>query len=219
MQDTQNVENSGQTYSTPLGGAPKKATNKWLYIFLGLLLLGGFGIFMFTRSGGTAEPTASPSFGVVPVDEFPETTPEATATAEPIDKEDVKIEVQNGTGTAGDAAFVQTKLKALGYSDISVGNADNTDYTDTMVTFSKETPTTVQDEIKAELEKYYKKVVVKTSSTQKSNVVIITGVKSGSTARPAGTTRASSTPRASGSPSSRTPTPTPTKSPSPTPAQ
>lgn len=70
-----NNDSTQQNYASSIAGAPKRTTNKWLYIFLGLLLLGGVGIFLFARSGGTPEPTPTPSFGVVPVDEFAEDQP------------------------------------------------------------------------------------------------------------------------------------------------
>lgn len=213
MQEDNNTVNSQPTFTSsvasPVSGSSKKGANKWLFIFLGLLVLGALGVYLFTRSAGNATPSPTPSFGVVPIDnEVSNATPSPTPA--PVDKKDIKIEIQNGTGIAGEAAFLQAKLKALGYSDITAKNADKTDYTDTIVTFSKDTPTSVSDEIKKELEGLYKKVVVKTSSTQKTNVVIITGLRAGATTKP--TTKATSTPKTSASAtptSSATPTPTP----------
>lgn len=183
----------------------KKGSNKWLFIFLGLLILGGAGIFFFSSSTDNAKPSPTPSFGVIPVDEYtPE--PTSTATPKPVNKEDVVIEIQNGTGIAGEAGYLQGKLKALDYTDIEVGNASSTDHSDTTVTFKKGTSTTIQNEIKTELEDIYKKVVVKTSSTQDADIVIITGLRSNQTAKP----KSTSTPEASA---------TPTTSPSPTPTE
>lgn len=190
----------------------KSSGSKWLIIFISLLILGGAGIFFFTKSSSEPIATPTPSFGVVPIDE-PETTPAPTKSPEPVKKDDVSIEIQNGTGITGEAKLLQDRLKTLGYSDVTVGNASSTDNTETTVTFLKTLSQTVQDEIKKSLEGFYKTVNVKTSSTQKSDVVIITGLRgtqttkpvSSGTPKPSGTT----TPRPSGSATpSVTPSPT-----------
>lgn len=183
----------------------KSSSSKWIIIFIGLLILGGAGIFFFTKSSGEAIPTPTPSFGVVPIDE-PETTPVPTKSPEPINRETISIEVLNGTGISGEAKLLSDKLKALGYSDITSGNASSTDNTETTVTFSKTLSQSVQDEIKKELDSFYKTVNVKTSSTQKSDIVIITGLRGNQTAKPTST----ATPKASASAS---PSATPTKAP------
>lgn len=217
MEDQVNTE-SVQDYSSSMAGGQKKSANKWLYILIGLLLIGGLGTFMFLRSSGEVEPTPTPSFGVIPVEDGPVTTATPTATPEPVDKSELKVEIQNGTGIPGEAGFLQTKLKALGFTDITAGNASSTDHTDTTVTFGKDVPVAVQDEIKEELEGLYKKVVLKTSSTQTVDILVITGLRSGAT--PVSKT---ATPRPSASGTARplsggataTPTATPTRTPTP----
>lgn len=44
-------------------------------------------------------------------------------------KEDLKIKILNGSGTAGKATDVKDILKKIGYQDIVTGNADNFDFT------------------------------------------------------------------------------------------
>lgn len=185
----------------------KSGGSKWLIIFIILLILGGAGIFYFTKSANEEIPTPTPSFGEVVNEQV--STPQPTKSPEPVKKDDVSIEIQNGTGIPGEAKLLSDKLKALGYTDITAGNASSTDNTATTVTFLKSLSQTVQDEIKKELEGFYKEVIVKTSTTQKSDVLIVTGLRGSQTARPA----SSATPRAtsSGSPSAST-TPTPTSS-------
>ncbi len=181
---------------------------KWLVIFIILLVLGGAGVFFFTKSSSMPIATPTPSFGVVPIEDNAEIEPTQTPTSSPaaVDKEDVSIEVQNGTGITGEAAFLQGKLKTLGYSDIKVGNAPTTDNTETTVTFSKSLSSTVQAEIKKELESIYKTVNVKTSSTQTTDVVIVTGLRGSQTAKP--TTSSTSSPKPT-STSSASPTASP----------
>lgn len=195
-----------QSTSFSVDPKQKNSGSKWVLIFIGLLILGGAGIFFFTKSDNEPISTPTPSFNVAPIED--NATPSPVASSEPVKKEDVSIEIQNGTGITGEAAYLQTKLKALGYTDIKVGNASLTDNTETTVTFSKTLSQTVQDEIKTELEKIYKDVNVKTSSTQKSDVIIVTGLRSGQTTKP--TSSATPKPSASASPSaSTTPTSTP----------
>ena len=179
----------------------KNSGSKWILIFIGLLILGGAGIFFFTKSGNETIPTPTPTFKVEPIVETETPTAIPTKSPVPVKKSDISIEIQNGTGITGEAALLQAKLKALGYSDIKVGNATSTDFTAAVVTFSKILSQTVQDEIKLELEKLYKEVTVKTSSTQQTDIVIITGPRLNS---------ATTTPKASASPKAST---TPTASP------
>ena len=200
--------------STSFSVEPREKNNgsKWILIFVGLLILGGVGIFFFTKSGDEPIATPTPSFNTTPIDETETATSTPASSPSPVKKSEVSIEILNGTGIPGEAAYLQTQLKALGYSDITAGNASSTDNTITTVTFSKTLSQTVQDEIKKELEKIYKEVSVKTSTTQKSDVVIITGLRASQTTKPvsSGTPKPSSSASASASPkTTSTPTSTP----------
>ncbi|WKZ26063.1 MAG: LytR C-terminal domain-containing protein [bacterium] len=183
----------------------KNSNSKWLIIFILLLVLGGAGIYFFSKTSSEPIATPTPSFGIVPIDE-PQNTPSPTSTPAPVNKSEVSIEILNGTGITGEAKLLSDKLKTLGYSDITSGNADSTNNTITTVTFLSSLSKTVQDELKKELESFYKEVNVKTSTTQKSDVVVITGLRGSQTSKPAST----ATPQASGTPKpSATPTSTP----------
>lgn len=205
MQQEQIQVATPQTSSYPVAPKQKSGGSKWLIIFIILLILGGAGIYFFTKSASTPIATPTPSFNVAPIENKATSTPVATKSPEPVKKDEVSIEIQNGTGITGEAKLLSDKLKALGYSDITAGNAPTTDNTETTVTFSKTLSQTVQDEIKKELESFYKEVNVKTSTTQKSDIVIITGLRASQTSKPQGsaTPKASSsaTPKASASPS------------------
>jgi len=178
---------------------PKGKSNKWFFIVVGLLILGGGGIYFFTR--GAKEEETIPSLTVIGVET---STPAPTPTLSPADKKDISIEVQNGTGISGEAAYLQGVLKNLGYSDIKAGNASSQDATKTTVTFGKSVPESIKKEITDKLEGVYKDVEVKTSSTQSVDVLIVTGLRKGATAKPSPT----ATPK---------PTSSPTASPSATP--
>lgn len=212
VQEQVQVDQITPPQSTSFSVEPKSKNSgsKWVLIFIGLLILGGAGIFFFTKSSNEPIVTPTPSFNVTPIEDKTTSTP--TNSPAPVKKDDISIEIQNGTGIPGEAKFLQDKLKVLGYSDISVGNASSTDNTVTTVTFTKTLSQTVQDEIKKELETIYKDVTVKTSSTQKSDVVIVTGLRSGQTSKPvsSGTPKPSASASASAtSKASSTPTSTP----------
>lgn len=50
-----------------------------------------------------------------------------------LDRADITIVVQNGSGEAGVAGVMADKLRGLGYNISSTGNADNFDYTETVI--------------------------------------------------------------------------------------
>lgn len=189
----------------PLQPKPKAGINKWVLIVLGLLILGGGGVFLFTRGSSNQEPSPTPT--VAGVTQSPSPTP----TPSPTDKTKVKIEIQNGTGISGEAAYLQGVLKNLGYSNITAGNADNQDYTTTIVTFGKNVGKDVVDEVTKKLEEVYKTVETKTSSTQKVDILIVTGLRKGATAKPSPSPSPKVSPTAS-------PSATPSASPTPRPS-
>ena len=189
-----------QTTSFSVSPNKKASGSKWIIIFIVLLILGGAGIFFFTKSDSeTAEATPTPNVRVDVKESTP--TPSPIKSPEAIKRSDISIVVQNGTGVSGEAAFLQGKLKELGYSDITAKTADSTDYTVSTVTFNKSLSQTAQDEIKKLLEDTYKEVTTKSSSTQSDDVVIITGLRGTQTSKASAspTAKSSATPKASGS--------------------
>ncbi|OGM80532.1 hypothetical protein A2361_00020 [Candidatus Woesebacteria bacterium RIFOXYB1_FULL_40_26] len=186
---------------------PAGKMNKWVIIFIGLLLLGAGGVFFFaTRSANEPATTATPESGdtsIIP-------TPEPTESPKPIDRSKVKIEIQNGTGITGEGAYLQGVLANLGYKNIKTANASNQDSTTTVVTFAKTLDAGAIDEIASKLEEVYKAVDTKTSSTITTDVLIVTGLRKGATAKPSASPTPKPTPTAS---PSATPTATPTATP------
>jgi len=181
---------------------PKGKINKLVIFALVLLVLVGGGIFLFSRSSKEDNSGISPTPTVEGLS-GPDSTPTETATPSPVDKSDVSIEIQNGTGITGEAAFLQGILKSMGFSDITVGNAAADNHETTTVTFASSLSSALKDEITKKLESTYDDVDTKTSSTQKTDVLIVTGLKKGATPKPTAT--ATPTPT-----STTTPTATPT---------
>lgn len=205
-QEVQSVEQPREE-SSPVSfpqPAPKKkgGVGKFIIIFLGLAILGVIGFLVFKGvGGGEATPTETPSVESMS-GSSDQTSMTETPSPEPVDKSSVSIKVENGTGIAGEAGYLQGVLANLGYTKIEAGNADTQDNSSTQVTFSADLSQSVIDEITNKLESLYEKVETKTSSTQtSSDVIIVTGLRKGATPKPAADTTTES------------PSPTPTSTP------
>ncbi|MBX4205737.1 LytR C-terminal domain-containing protein [Candidatus Microgenomates bacterium] len=185
-----------------------KGGMKWLLIVILLLLIAGVAGFFLTQSQKEEEPTPEPTTFVE--ETLPTETPSSTSSPKPADKSKVSIEVQNGTGIPGEAGFLQDDLKKLGYTKITVGNAETQDATTTTIVFGSTVSSDVKDELTNELKTLYKSVETKTSSTlTKTDILITTGLRKNATAKPSGsaTPKASSSPTATAKPSSSPTTP------------
>ncbi len=180
----------------PMAPQPKAKSqgSKLIFIGLGLLILIGLGIFLFARGSkeGTTKITPTPT--QVTSTPIPTETGSPTPTPTSIDKTKVKIEIQNGTGVAGEAAYLQGKLKTAGYSLITIGNATTQNATTTTVTFAKSLSATIISDLTKQLEAIYTKVETKTSSTQTNDVTIVTGSRTGVTPKPTATPTGTATP-------------------------
>lgn len=213
-QEIQSVEAPREDISQvsfPQPAARKKGgIGKFIIIFLGLAILGVIAFLVFKGvGGGEATPTETPSVESISgssSDTLGSTDTSESPSPEPVDKADVSIKVENGTGIAGEAGYLQGILANMGYTKIEVGNADSDDNSATQVTFSADLSQAVIDEITKKLESLYESVKTKTSSTQtSSDVIITTGLRKGSTPKPAATNAPAATSAATSSP---TPSPT-----------
>lgn len=202
------VENTNNV-SFPTVGQQKKSGGAKTFLILATLILVAILGFVIYKSAvsksanSDTEPTpfdnlTTPSTDTTTVTET--ATPVATTTSKPADKSKVIIEIQNGTGISGEALYLENQLKALGYTNIKVGNASSQNLTDTEVTFSKTLSSTFVDEITAKLKTIYQsvKVVISSSTTSTTDVLIVTGLRKDSTPKP--TASASATPVATSTP-------------------
>lgn len=208
MEEGQGTQVSVGNPPTPPGATRRKKGKTGVLVIAIVLLLGavGTGIYFIGKSKQEIQATPTPT----PFIRGTETVSTPEPTAEPVAKEDVSIEVLNGTGIAGEAGFLQTKLKNLGYSQIETGNATSQDNEATSVVFSSDLPQDVVDEITKLLEDTYKTVKSRTSSSASVDVSITTGLKTGATSKPAST----ATPAATATPtSSASSSPAPSASP------
>lgn len=153
--------------------------NKKWFIILSILLLGAIigGTVFFLNRGPAEDADATAEESTTP---FP--TEEPSPTEEPVDRAEYQIEVLNGSETAGEAGRLQEALEAAGYTVDSVANADNTDYTTTIIQAKADVSEAFLDELREELEKTY---TLGTSETldeeDEHDVVIIIGMESDDT--------------------------------------
>lgn len=215
-QETQRVETVGfpsQTSQSKESNGKSKVFIILGFIFLIVLAGGGFFVFKSASSEISPKPTSTPSNQLGFATTFPTSTPVApsatpSSTPAPIKRAEIKIQILNGTGVTGEASYLQKQLEALGYEEITAGNASSSDETETTVTFKTGLNPSAISEITDKLKQIYTSVEVKTGTPQGGNdVSITTGPRKGSSS-------STSTPKSSPKPSA---TPTPKSSPTPTP--
>lgn len=138
---------------TPRKGSSKLKPILFLVILLVIVGLVIFGTMKFLEARDSAlEISPTPTeFVLEPTDEPAPTEKESTGSAEStptgragsptpratgtsgLDRSTLKVEILNGSGTAGVAGKVQTILEDLGYTVTRTGNADNFDYEETVI--------------------------------------------------------------------------------------
>ncbi len=148
MEDLAFEKPAFSTQYEPSRTSPKKGSKKLLLFLLLLLLLAGaiYGGMKFLGSNKKVEipsPTPTPTESLIPTDsptpaisEKPNVTntPTPKPTVNPVDKttgldrSELAVEVQNGSGVTGGASKMADFLRGFGYHIVSVGNADSTNY-------------------------------------------------------------------------------------------
>jgi hypothetical protein len=224
MEEDQNTETQTQEASQeaapstssgvsfPTVGEPKKSGGAKTLLIVGVLILVGILGFVIYKSASNksqenlGQPTPFENLNTSSPNET--STPVSSATPAAVDRAKVKIQVQNGTGITGEASYLQTLLKGLGYTNVAVGNSAQQNLTATQVSFASTLSSDVVAEITAKLNSVYQSVTTTTPASTAFDVVITTGLRIGATAKP------SATPTASPKPTpSTTPTPTPSATP------
>lgn len=206
-QNTQQNSQSGVSFPT-VGQGPKKNNGAKTLLIAGILILVGILGFVIFKSAtkksevisidsSTEDNLTTPTENETLPSPSPVPSASPVATTKAVAKSGVSIEVQNGTGITGEAAYLQNQLKDLGYTKVNVGNASSQDATVTTVTFSKTLSSEIVDEITKKLQSLYQEVSVKTSSTQLGDVLIVTGPRKGTSVKSTPTASPKSTPTAS----------------------
>jgi len=184
--------------SFPTVGTEKKNGGAKTLLIVGILVLIGILGYVIYKSAsgkdnGTALTEPTPYQNMAAPDETVSPIASPTPTLAAADKTKVKIQIQNGTGITGEAAYLETLLKGLGYTNITVGNSPTQNATDTQVSYSSSVSSSVISEITAKLNTVYQSVKSVNSTSTAYDVVIITGLRKGATAKPTSTPTAAPT--------------------------
>ncbi len=122
----------------------------YLKLFIAIIIIaligGGAYFYMQSRS---AIPTAE-NEEVTPTQDM-----EPTPTPEEVERDAFDIEIQNGSGIAGEAGRAQELLEGEDFVVVSTGNADNYDYEETVIRASSDVPDEWIDELISTLEENY----------------------------------------------------------------
>ncbi len=110
-------------------------------------------------------------------------SPKPTITVEPtkvtvVNLEEYSIEVLNGSGITGAASKLKEALTTEGFKVISAGNADKSDYTDTIIAAKKKVSSAYMEKLKENLKKTYTVVADSKTlvpETSEADVVITIG--------------------------------------------
>lgn len=111
-------------------------------------------------------------------------TPTPTSTAEPVAREELTINILNGTGVAGEASLLQAELTDLGYDNIEASNAEDQDETRTTVTYGPSVGEDVKEEINDLLEEMYTDVRIVEDELDEFDIQILTGPRQASGSDP-----------------------------------
>jgi uncharacterized protein HemX len=176
-----------------------------------ILIAGALFYFLGQKKQAETQSSPTPNSGLYVTSETP--IPVPNQTSEPVaDKKAVSISILNGTGIAGEASYLQGKLRALGYEDVTPANASNQNNTITTLQYLDTLPRSILDEITGELQKTYQDVTTSKSSSLDVDLQITTGLRKGATAKPSLVPTASPSPSPVASPSV-TPSSSPTSTP------
>lgn len=155
----------------PLSDSPQEKNYMWpiLFIFIIVLVLLA-GVFAYKQGIFEKE-----KIDVVSISPAPTIEPSPTIT---IDLTKYEIEIQNGGGVSGEAGRQKTSLEEEGFTVSSIGNADNSDYTETIIKAKKTVVKTFLDKLKSVLGNTFTVGTVEILSEDASTpVVVIIGTK------------------------------------------
>lgn len=118
----------------------KKGSGSRMPLFLSILALTivlETAFLVIVKPTGLAMSLKLPNFSSSPTPTpKPTSTPSPTPTISQVKKADLKIQVLNGTGVAGQAKQVKDNLATAGFTNVETGNGDNKDGTTTIIFYT-----------------------------------------------------------------------------------
>lgn len=102
-------------------------------------------------------------------------TPIEKATPKPLDLSKFTIEILNGSGIEGAASSQKSDLESIGFKVATIGNADNGDYTTTLIQAKKDVDKAFLDKLRTTLEESLEVSTEELDKDAKTDIVIIIG--------------------------------------------
>jgi hypothetical protein len=150
--------------------APSKKNFMWPILFIFIIAIGLLvGVFLY-RSGVSN----SKKIDVAKISPAPVVTVEPTKA---VDLAQYKIEVLNGSEVDGEAGRQKASLEGEGFAVSSVGNADNSDYTDTIIKAKSEVDKAFVGKLKTFLEDSFTVTQEELSDDASVPVIVILGIQ------------------------------------------
>lgn len=179
--------NLSQEIST-MSPASEGGNKKFLLIIVILLVVVIGGVLFFkSRSNQESSSTTGTTTPTVSVTETPTLAPTSTVTPTPRSsptptlspKQQIKLQILNGTGNIGDAAFLKSKLTSEGYGTFSLGNSDNASSdAQSQVTFYSTFPQNLRIDFVSFLQTLYASVSSSVATGAANfDAVVVTGKK------------------------------------------
>lgn len=153
---------------------PRKKINKKTIVIISLIVIT---LILLILGGIWASQSALNREKQPEITPTPAPTATPTPTPEEINLEDYSIQIQNGSGTPGEAGKVQALLESEGFKDIKTANADTYDYKDTIVQMKDAIPGQVYDLIDKAINDKYKTKQESLSADSKYDIIVIVGQK------------------------------------------
>lgn len=191
MENEQSVEHQpiapepAVSFPAPRQSQESNGFPKWIFAVIGLvIILAGGGFFLYQSSNAPISASPTPTPYVSGLDTLPSPTeeptqaPSATPSQTPAttDRSGVTVQIQNGTGTTGDAALAKSIVSKLGYTKVTAGNASTQTATETTIIYSSDVPLAIVTELSQAIEKTFSPVKSQ-SGSGKMAITIITGPK------------------------------------------
>lgn len=151
----------------PIGSS--KMPNPLIILIPGVLLLGAIlgGIYFYQKGTSTPSETPTPT-AMVEGTPTPESTPMAK-----LDLAKYPVRIENGSGIPGTAASAKELLTKAGFKVSETGNADNYDYTDTIVMAKSTVPPEFINQLEATLGEKYSVGASKTLPDSSGDMVVV----------------------------------------------
>lgn len=136
-------------------------------LILGAIFFAGF---VYWDKNMNSQRTTKSSEGMTP-------TPTVRVEENTIPKEELTVQILNGTGTPGQAGEVESLLTKAGFSNIEVGNAEEQDQQEAEIQVSNKVSSKVKEEVENALTDYFEDISFTTQTSDSTfDIRIITGV-------------------------------------------